>query len=67
MLRKGIKCRCNQRRGVGRRSDYHKNTRSANDINKNLSDTELHFARALDNLIKSITKHSMQVPQYPIS
>ena len=46
-------------------SDYHENTRSANDINENSSDIELHFARALDNLIKS-AKLSIQVLHYPI-
>lgn len=59
MLYKEIQCWCNHRRGVGCRSDYHEKARSANapnDINKNSSDIKLHFARTLDNLIKSTIK-----------
>ena len=63
---KEIKCQCNQRTGVGHRSDHHKNTPSPNDINKNSSDIELHFGRALGNLIKPATKLSIKVLHYPI-
>lgn len=59
MLYKEIQCWCNHRGGVGCHSDYHEKARSANapnDINKNSSDIKPHFARALDNLIKSAIK-----------
>ena len=69
MLRKEIQCQCSHRNGVGCRSDYHENTRSANapnDIKKISSVIELHFARALDNLIKSALKLSIKVLHYSI-